>query len=435
MSDQKTLVYGVLGVVGLIVILLVFGFLFGRESGGPPAADLQFWGFGDDSDVWRDIISGYAEKYSGSSVTYTRLNDQIYEDTIINRLAAGEGPDIFMLKNTAVVKHADKIVPLPQDYFQFFIKDFKRTFADIAADDLISGPQNAFLRSESEQIVGIPLYVDALVMFYHKDLFNSSGIATPPATWDDVIEASKRVTKLSLGGGIERSGATLGTYANVERAFDLLSSLFMQQGVSVVNRKTKAVEFGGGASGVMQFYTSFANPAKQNYSWSGRMPNSFEALARGEASMAFGTASDWQRVLAKNPHLRLGVALLPQRKGSAVPVTQGEYAVLAVSRLSRNPEAAWNFIRYATEAGQSEKYLAKTQRAPARRDLIAKGTSSEELDVFYRSALIAKSWPVPDEKRTKLIFQDAVESILSGASDPSHAAQNLSQQLQLLISK
>lgn len=433
MADQKTLVYGVLGVAGIIVVLLLFGFMFGRELGGPLAADLQFWGFGDDNDVWHDIILGYREKYIGSLVTYTRLNDQTYEDTIINRLAAGEGPDIFMLKNIAVVKHADKIIPLPQDYFKFFIKDFKRIFVDIAADDLIAGPQNAFLQSESEQIVGIPLYVDALAMFYHKDLFNSSGLATPPATWDDVIEASKRVTKLSLGGGVERSGAALGTYANVERAFELLGSLFMQQGVSLVNRKTKAVEFGTGASGVMQFYTSFANQTKQNYAWSGRMPNSFEALARGDAAMVFGTASDWQRVLAKNPHLRLGVAFLPQRKGSTVPITQGEYAVLVVSRLSRNPEAAWNFIRYATEAEQSEKYLEKTGRAPARRDLITKGTSSEELDVFYRSALIAKSWPVPDERRTKLIFKDAIESVLSGLSDPSQSVQNMARQLQLLL--
>ncbi|HLD34953.1 MAG TPA: extracellular solute-binding protein, partial [Patescibacteria group bacterium] len=164
-------------------------------------------------------------------------------------------------------------------------------------------------------------------------------------------------------------------------------------------------------------------------------PNSFEALARGDAAIAFGTATDMQRILAKNPHLRLGIAVLPQRKGSTVSVTQGEYAVLAVSRLSPNPLAAWQFIRYATDPEQSQKYLEKTLRAPARRDLIAKGTSSEALDVFYRSALIAKSWPVPDERRTKFIFQDAVESILSGASDPSRAAQNLSQQLQLLLPK
>ncbi|KKU06112.1 MAG: Extracellular solute-binding protein family 1 [Parcubacteria group bacterium GW2011_GWA2_45_30] len=435
MADQKTIVYAVFGVVGLIVVLLVFGFLFGREESESLSADLKFWGYGDDEYVWRDIISGYAEKYSGSSVTYTRLNDQTYEDTIVNRLAAGTGPDIFMLKNTAVVKHADKIVPLPQDYFQFYPKDFKKTFADIATDELLAGPQNAFLRLDSEQIVGFPLYVDALALFYHKDLFNSSGIATPPVTWDDLLEASRKVTKLAFGGGIEKAGAALGTYANVERAFEILSSLLMQQGSPIIDRRTKDVRLDAAASNVLQFYTSFSNQTKQNYSWSGRMPNSFEALARGDAAIAFGTATDMQRILAKNPHLRLGIAVLPQRKGSTVSVTQGEYAVLAVSRLSPNPLAAWQFIRYATDPEQSQKYLEKTLRAPARRDLIAKGTSSEALDVFYRSALIAKSWPVPDERRTKFIFQDAVESILSGASDPSRAAQNLSQQLQLLLPK
>lgn len=432
MVDQKTLVYAVLGIAGLAIILLIFGFLFGRGGEEIGAASLEFWGFEDDNGAWSDIFSAYKKKYIGSSVRYTPWPDTTYEDTIINRLAAGQGPDIFMLKNTGVVKHADKIVQFPQEYFKFFAKDFKRTFADIAADDLMAGPQNAFLRSDSEQIIGFPLYVDALALLYHKDLFNSSGVSTPPETWDDVIEASRRVTKLSFGGGLERSGAALGAYANVERAFEILSSLLMQQGSSIIDRRTKTIELGG-ASNVIQFYTSFADQTRQNYSWSGRMPNSFEALAHGDAAMTFGTASDMQRILAKNPHLRLGVALLPQRKGSAVPVTQGEYAVLVVSRLSKNPLAAWRFIFYATGAEESKKYLTKTGRAPARRDLIAQGTPSEELDVFYRSALIAKGWPVPDERRTKLIFQDAVESVLSGAQDPSRAAQNLTQQLQLLL--
>jgi len=408
----------------MIVFALVFvGVLPGLRPSKPKAATLEFWGIQDDEEVWNGIIAAFREQYPHIMVNYRRFDDLSYEDALVNNLAAGTGPDVFVLKNSWIVKHRDKIYPLPQIVFKFTDRDFQRTFVDVASADLISS---------EKYILGLPLFVDTLALFYNKDIFNTEGVAQPPQEWNEVVSVSQKLTKKAAAGDIAKSGMALGGAKNIENLMEILSALILQRGDPIIDSRSEEVKLESGGFGAFEFYTSFADPTKPSFFWSERLPNSLDALAEGKAAMALGFARDVSRMAAKNPHLDLGIAPLPQLKDSQRPITFGSYFALTVSRLSKNPNEAWQFIVFATLGESTKKYLEETNRPAARRDLVAAGSPTTELDVFYKQSLQAKSWPVPDERAARRIFQDAVESIVTKSMDTDQAVSRLGEQLSQL---
>jgi len=262
---------------------------------------------------------------------------------------------------------------------------------------------------------------------------NAAAIAEVPRTWDDVLEQARRLTKVTSSGDIERSGFALGRAQNVEHSFEILSALFLQQQGIAFDRQTKRIALGDRARDALAFYTSFADPRSRNFSWTGRMPNSIDAFAEERVAMVIGFARDLKRLRAKNPHLAIGVAALPQLKDARTPVTYGGYLFLAVSKLSPNAVRAWQFILASTAPEEALRYAQNAALPPARRDIIALGAPQDEFDPSYRQTLFAKNWQVPDERSVRGLFQESIESVSSGVAEPTQAINRLQQRLQQLL--
>lgn len=426
MKNLPVIILSVVGVIILVVVLSFAGILPGKKA-SPKPATIEFWGINDDESVWLPVLDAFRQKNGHITVQYTRFPEETYEDTLINRIAEGSGPDVFLLKQEWIQKHKEKLYPLPQRDFNISWQEIKQLFADGAGQNMIT---------KSGDVLGLPLFFDTPALFYNKDAFNAAGIATPPKTWEDVASLSKKITKQSPAGDILLSGFALGSWRNVSYAFEIISSLMLQNGDPIVEQDQTGrtnVSLGTPAAEALRFYTSFADPRNANFSWNDRMPPSLDAFAEEKTVMSFGFSKDIARIAAKNPHISLGVALFPQRQNARTPTVYGTSRVLTVSRASKNPIPAWQFALYAGAGEGTEAYLEAAQLPPARRDLIGKGTDSLTLQPFYRQALIAKSWPVPDEQPTRRLFQEAIESILSRIAPPEQATGTLREKLRLLI--
>lgn len=424
MLRNKLFIFIIIGVFVLGIILVVFGVLPGLKTQTPEKAALEFWSMQDDAEAWRDIIAEFQKQFPYFTVSYRRFDESSYEDLLINRLAEGKGPDIFVLKNSWVVKHQDKIFPLPQGVLKFSALDFQKTFADVAYSDLVS---------EKNEILGLPLFMDTPALFYNKDIFNSSGIAEPPRTWEETIAVSRKLTKKTQLGEISRPGLAFGTIANTEHFFEIINSLILQKGETIINKKTKEIELGPKTAEAFDFYQSFSDPSRPNFSWNARLPKSLDDFAQENSSMAFGFASDPKRLRAKNPHLNFGVSSFPQPEDARLKAVYADYFFPTVSKSSKNTEAAWQFVFFITSRDQAKKYLENTARPTARRDLVAGASPVPELDAFWKQTLIANSWPVPDEKAAKRVFQDAMESVITKTATPDQAVGKLREQLRLLL--
>lgn len=422
MFRSQPLIFIGIGVLVIFVLLLFFG--IGRRPPTPAQATLEFWGIQDDEEDWREVIADFQKKFPSFSVNYRRFEEGGYEDLLVNRLAEGRGPDIFVLKNSWIIKHKDKLYPLPQDILQFSSRDFQSVFVDAAADDLLE---------KGGEIIGLPIFVDTPVLFYNKDVFNSAGIALAPKTWEEVMAASRKLTQKTKLGEIQKPGFALGTITNTEHFFEIISSLILQKGETIISSKTGQIDMGVKTEEVIDFYASFSDPAKPNFSWTVRQPKSIDAFAEETVPMVLGMASDLERVRAKNPHLNFGVSAFPQPETAKIRVAYADYFFPAVSKSSLNKGAAWSFLLFASSRDEVQKYLKKTGRAPARRDLIVESSPASELDVFAKQSLIAKSWPVPDEKASKRLLQEAVEAVLTKTMTSNQAVSRLREQLKLLL--
>ncbi|QQG45613.1 MAG: extracellular solute-binding protein [Candidatus Sungiibacteriota bacterium] len=424
MARPLNTVLVVAGLVAVILILALAGILPGRKTAKPQPATLEFWGLKDDDLLWRPILEKFRKEKPHLTVNYRRFDEISYEENLINKMAEGRGPDIFFLKNSWVEKHRDKILPLPQEVLKFTVKDFQKTFVDVASQDLTTS---------DNQILGLPLFVDTLALFYNKDVFNAGGVAETPKTWGELEAVAKNLTKKTAAGDITKSGVALGGSSNIEHALEILSAFVLQGGDKIINRANMALELGAPSREALDFYTSFANAKNPNFSWTLRQPKSLDAFSQELTAMALGFADDLPRVKAKNPHLNFGVSFLPQRADAKTFVTYGSYFFPTVSRLSNNPLPAWEFILFAASADSSEIYTKNSGKPPARRDLLAKNAAALELDIFYRQALTAKSWPITDEKITRRLFEDTIESVVTGGNTTDTALNRLREKLSLSL--
>ena len=323
-----------------------------------------------------------------------------------------------------MARHKDKTYPLLQSLAEVTSRDFRQKFVDGTADDLVL-PDGS--------IIGLPLYIETPILVYNRDIFNSAGVASAPGIWEDIVKVAKLLTQKTPAGDIKVSGMALGTTRNVSHYFEILSSLLMQLGEKIVDRKNNTISLEENTKNALDFYSSFASPTRENYGWNVRFPDSVDAFAQEKAAMAIVFHKDLARIAEKNPHLRFDSLPFPQFQNIRSPVVYGEFSFPTVSKFSRDPETAWRFLVFAAMEDGAEIYAKATKRPPARRDLLAKGPPTDDLYPSYRQALIARTWPVPDENSALRIFGEAVEGIISRTLSPEQAAGQLRDQLGALM--
>src|SRR3989344_7619213 len=90
--------------------------IFKKDPGEPYVVDLEVWGVFDDSDAYTDVFNEYRRiNPYVRNITYRKLPLETYKDDLLNALAAGKGPDIFMIRNSWRGAFEDKVTPAPSD--------------------------------------------------------------------------------------------------------------------------------------------------------------------------------------------------------------------------------------------------------------------------------------------------------------------------------
>lgn len=426
----------IFGIIGLLVFGLVFALIFGRKSADVSTAvqgDILIWGVFDDSDVWQGIIRKFNESYPKVKVTYQKKSIDTYENDLIRALAAGRGPDIFYIHNTWLPKHIEELAPIGKDYMT--ISQFQDVFVDVVYDDFVS----------NDEIYAAPLYVDTLALFYNKDIFNSVGIANPPSTWEGLLGMVPSLTQKDDKGGITRSGVSIGTAKNVNRATDMLSLLMLQSGATIFDLQQKRAVFDReiridnayypAGQKALEFYTNFANPQKSSYTWNNQMPYSIDAFLEGKTAMMINYAYQIANIKNKAPHMKLGISLMPQFRDSKQVVNYANYWGMAVSKTTVDPDLAWGFVNYAIQQDQAKEYLDLTGLPTARRDLVdAQRNEDKDLGVFAQQSLSAYSWYQPDSAAIEKIFEEMIESTVLG-TPVKNAISDAVKKINLLIEK
>jgi len=406
--------------------------------------NLVYWRVFDDADAFSDIIAAYKAIHPNISIEYRKLRYEEYETELLNALSEDRGPDIFSVQNTWLRKYENKIISLPATITLPYqiekgtikkeivtelrtaptlsLRELKTNFVDAVSYDAVI----------NDQIYGLPLSLDTMALFYNKELLNNAGIPEVAKNWTEFQNQVKMLTKQDKRGEILQAAAAIGTSKNVERSSDLLSLLMMQNGTVMADANGQA-KFGeipasqGDRSFVpgveaLNFYTSFANPAKEIYTWNDRMPGSLEAFISGQVAYFFGYAYHIPIIKAQAPKLNWAVAKMPQIENSPRDINYANYWIETVSKKSKYTDAAWDFLQFAAKAENDKKFLDITRKPTALRSLITGQLEDEELGPFAAQVLTAKSWyRGNDALAAESVFGDMIDAVVSGRSQARDA--------------
>jgi len=424
----------------------------GGGADGLEPINLSYWSVFNQSDFVSNVINDYRAIHPNINIEFRQLRAEEYEKELLNALAEDRGPDIFSIRNTWLQEYLPKIEPLPAQttlkvrYTQTSLGIKEEVITDTVTENSITPGQvrDKFLEVVyddaifNNQVYGLPLAVDTLVMYYNRDLFNSAGIATPPTNWQEVQQAVKQLTFLDRQGNLAQSGIALGTGENVERSFDILSLIMMQNG-TIMTQGTK-VTFNQGIGntdynpgvGALRFYTDFATPSKEVYSWNSGQANSLQAFVEGKTAIFFGYSYHMPLIQARGlGRVEVGVAPMPQIKDSN-QVNFANYWLETVSKKTSNVDAAWNFIQFATtRAEEARKYLDSANRPTALKELIEEQKDDDFLRSFAGQLLTADNWyRGKDAETVETIFENMIDSVTRDGVGYENALELAAQRVQ-----
>ena len=415
-----------------------------REASRP--VTLKYWRVIDDAAAFDEIIRAYRAIHPHVTIEYRKFRLEEYEDELLNALAEDRGPDIFTIHNTWMRGYQPKLLPLPSSLTLPFqevrgtikketvttikqvptlsIRKVQTDFVEQVGKDVILETTNE-KRETVSQIWGLPLFMDSLALFYNRDLSSAAGIAEPPGTWSDFQAATKKLSRVDAQNKVLQAGAALGTARNVEQAFDILSLIMMQNRTQMADESGNATfhliprELAGRQTPpgeeALVFYTDFASPSKDVYTWNTSQPNSLEAFATGKAAMMLGYSYNIPQIRARAPKLNFAVAPAPQI-APGDQINYANYWLEVVSKKTERPNEAWDFIQFASSAEQVKKYLDVTKKPTALRALRAGQLEDLDIGVFANQILTAKSWyKGVDIAAAEEAFEEMIESVVVGA--------------------
>lgn len=401
---------------------------------------LNYWRVWDGPDDFQPLLEAYQALHPFISINYRKLTYDEYEQALVDALAEDRGPDIFSIQNTWVRKYQTKISPLPESITMVYpitkgtLKkevipelrttrsitpvDVKNNFIDTIYNDVVLS------NNGQDAIYALPLSVDVLAMYYNKDLLNNAGIAELPLFWNkDFQQAVKKLTKQDLKGDLIQSGVALGGSTNIERSTDVLAALMIQNGAVMMDGGSvkfnlipeifKERGYNPGMEAV-RFYTDFANPAKEVYSWNDQLDNSLKRFIDGKLAIFFGYSYHLPLIRGQAPKLNFAVTKFPQIEGNPNEANIANYWVETVSAKSQHKDEAWDFIQFmTTKPENTKKYLDLTKHPTALRSLINDQLNNDELKVFANQLLVARSWyqgkdPLGAEKAINQMIDDCL---------------------------
>jgi len=417
----------------------------------PPEVDLTIWRVFDDADSFESIITAYETMHPNVSIEYKKLRYDEYPTELVRAFAAGQGPDIFSVHNTWIGEYMDLMQPMPSSvtvtnqetqgtvsrkvvYVQkqnptMSVRELESKYVEQVASDVVRDYQATDKSDVESRIFGLPLSVDSMVLFYNKDLLDAAGIATPPATWTEFQADVIKLTKYDSKGEVTQSGAAMGLGDNVERSADILSLLMMQNGTAMTDERGR-VAFNVVPEGLaddvnpgldaVRFYTDFANPTKEVYTWNGSYTNSFEAFTTGQTAMMLGYSYYMPLIRTAAPKLNWSMSSVPQVEGRVV--NYANYWVESVAKSTKNANYAWDFLLFAASEEQVQSYLASANKPTALRALIGNELEDAEMGIFAEQTLTAKSWyKGNDINATEEALRALITQVLDGTVEPEKA--------------
>jgi multiple sugar transport system substrate-binding protein len=284
------------------------------------------------------VVKDFESTHPNIKVTIKSGQD---DSKVTQAIGAGNGPDIGLSYSTDIVGKF-----CSSGAWVDLTPYIKRDSVDL-------NQLNATTRQYTEfggKRCAMPFLADAYGIFYNKDMFAKAGIAGPPKTLDELTEDAKKLTVKNADGSLK----TVGFLPLFDFYENAAAHLAPAVGAKWLTADGKSAIAGDPA------WKALLTWQKSLVDWYGYdnlqkfragLGDEFSAdnaFQKGQVAINIDAEYRLAFVKDQSPNLKYGVAPLPTTN----PATYGGGYVtgniMGISKNAKNPEAAWELIKYLT---------------------------------------------------------------------------------------
>lgn len=397
--SQKRIILGI--TVGIVIFfVLIFSFRQKR----PPSITLTIWALEDDLKTFQPILKQFQNYYPYIKFNYVLKDPKTFESDYIKALADNNPPDIFMIYDSWLIPYWYRIgfLDLSKE------KNFNAFYIEQNYPDNIT----PVILAQNRYLVGIPLYIDTLALYYNQDYFNYFNIPLPPKSWQEVISLIPKLRKINEKGQLVRSAIALGSINNIEHLKDILAMFLFNFNNRIVSEGKKVLLKEGSAKKAIEFYLQFSDFKSPNYTYNEDLDNSLKSFAEGKTAMVLGYYTDQKIISSYNPQLNYKAYYLPYFSSPETKINYPKSLIVVVSNRSRYFNQAWAFLKFLSQKETANLYYSLTGKPPARKDLIALYLNDPKSGIFNQQILTSKFFYQFNEQSIKEIFKTLLEEIV-----------------------
>ena len=320
-----------------------------------PEATITYSIWGDPQEIKNQqaIVDAFHATTPKITVKVTVSDWEPYWDKLQTSIAGGDAPDVFAMDGPLFPDYQTRDVLL--DLKPFIDRDGYDLgqLADQAVSDFKT-PDGQF---------GVPRDLNVVALYYNKKMFDTAGIPYPDDTWDwaKLVDVAKQLT---LKAGDKTS--QWGFYTESTDMENYWSELVWQNGGDIISADHKTSLVGSDqAAGGIQFL--------QDLIWKDKvMPDASitdalgDAFEQGQAAMEAN--GSWLVATHQSAGLDFGIAPLP--KGPAGQATSINPTGAVVYKGTKNPEAAWAFVKYLASPAAQTKLMELKASLPANKAVL-----------------------------------------------------------------
>jgi ABC-type glycerol-3-phosphate transport system substrate-binding protein len=281
----------------------------------------------------------------------------------------------------------------------------------------------------------IPFNLSNIVLYYNKKMFKDAGLdpEVPPATWNQVIEYGKKLTKdRNNDGTVDQWGITFPLKANFGAVWYWLA-FFFQQGGELFNAQQNAAAFNSPA-GVA------ATEQWRDMVWKHKiisLSSGFNDFKVGNAAMELSSTSVLGGYRDEMGNANIGIAPLPPGK---VPATVSGGGNLAIIKGCKDPQAAWVFLNWFGSTEVNRRWCLATGALPTRKSVLNSKEYQDYLvsdpkgEVMIQGLEFTRIRPnIPQYGDASLYIARAVEESVFDNKDPLPLLDRAKKETDLLF--
>jgi multiple sugar transport system substrate-binding protein len=316
----------------------------------------------------KSVVQDFELQHPSIRVKYEVIADQ-YMDVIKTRLVGEAAPDVFYLDALEAPFLMSQDVLEPLDGYikpEFELADFEEALL------------NTF--KYSDRIYGLPKDYSTLALFYNKKAFASSGLESPPTTWEELRSYAKKLTKdTNNDGRIDQYG--FGETPELARQAYKIKAF----GGQLIDHNSRAAFANQrGLQGLQLVLDQYQKEHSSAHKTDVGTNSGSEMFGTGKAAMVI--EGNWAIPFLKEtfPNLDFATAEIPKvNNQSGTMIFTVAYVM---NKQSEHKAEAWELISYLTGKEGMEKWTGTGFALPTRKSVAANlGYEQDPL----RSSLVA----------------------------------------------